>query len=1039
MAPSSHDPVLRETSTVIMTNSMAGVCFQTCAVVAWLAAVTPAVEPVSAPAGKTHWAFRQLVRPAVPVTDSDARVRTPVDRFVVSRLEDKRLSLSRDADRVTLMRRAYLDLVGFPPRPDEVESFVGDGSSDSYERLVDRLLTSPHFGERWGRHWLDAVGYTDTVGFDIDANLIVMPKGKWRYRDYVIRSLNADKPYDRFVREQLAGDEMVDWRNARRFDDRIRDHLIATGMLRTAADFTHEPESFIASNMYSVLFDTMEIVNTSLLGLTMHCARCHDHKFDPLPQRDYYRMMACFTPALNPKRWKAVYPWKPEIVDRAIDNVSAVQLKEFQQHNKRLDELTARGKQELVALRQSLVERLVQGKLAKVKPGKSAVREPVSDGLSLWLRADRGVYVDGDATTPARPGQAVTLWKDQLAGGNTAANDARQAAQAARPILVDDFGRSRSPALRFRFGSGSHLRVKDHLSLRSSGAGLTVFVMYRLNEIRKSDAQLVTKYAEDGRSHGNWGVDLFQQSGKPPNRPRIYFGNPAKPNAYGGGAVAKHSVSDQLPHQLTMVYDAGKVAIRVDGKPREVEAAGDPPPSPAFDVKETIDLLVGARVVTETGGNHGAGSFFPGDIAEILVYRHALPGKEIARVEQYLVGKYGPTIEVPDSEIAAALRVDPHAIRLRSRLATLAASRKEWGKIQPLIDVGPPPATHLLEGGDYLSPADVVAPGFIKVLSDGTNPDQVADENVDGSQTSGRRMALANWITRPDAPSSALLSRVMVNRVWQHLFGTGLVATSENFGVSGTPPTHPELLEWLANDFVRGGWRVKALIRNLMTSSVYRQASWRPRGMDRALAMSQDSENRLLWRMRLRRLDAEAIRDSVLAVSGRLDRGMSGPPIRLNARPDGLVVVDDGKLSTPSAKWRRSVYLMHRRAFNLSLLTAFDQPLVATTCSRRSPTAVVSQSLTMINDAFVFEQAGHFADRVLEMAGDTIESQVVIAFRLAVAREPTVVELQACSQLLKSQRARLVGQGGELRVATRTALVRLCHTILNTSELLYAE
>jgi hypothetical protein len=239
-----------------------------------------------------HWAFRAPVRPLVPLVRHADRVRTPIDAFVLARLESNGLTLSSDADQITTLRRVYFDGLGLPPTPEEMNSALADVRPDAYERLLDRLLASPHFGERWGRHWLDVVGYTDTVGFDIDAALVIQSEGKWRYRDYVIRSFNDDKPYDRFVTEQLAGDELVDWRNAPKFTAEIRDLLVATGFLRTAQDYTHEPESNIPLNHFAVLHDTLEILGSSLLGLTLNCARCHDHKFDPIPQQDYYRLMA---------------------------------------------------------------------------------------------------------------------------------------------------------------------------------------------------------------------------------------------------------------------------------------------------------------------------------------------------------------------------------------------------------------------------------------------------------------------------------------------------------------------------------------------------------------------------------------------------------------------------------------------------------------------------------------------------------------------------------------------------------------------------
>ncbi len=259
---------------------------------------------------RQFWSFRPIARPAVPTLAGNERhrIRTPIDAFLLARLDEKGLSFSADAEPATLVRRVYLDLLGLPPSPEEVDTYTSDNQPGAFERLIDRMLGSPHFGERWGRHWLDVAGYVDTVGFDTDATNIITSDGKWRYRDYVIHAFNIDKPYDRFLTEQLAGDELHDWRPAKRLTPEMREALIATGYLRTARDMTHEDVGQIPQNYFGIMHDTIEIVGTGLLGLTVHCARCHSHKFDPIPHEDYYRFMAVFAPAYNPQAWLPVIP-----------------------------------------------------------------------------------------------------------------------------------------------------------------------------------------------------------------------------------------------------------------------------------------------------------------------------------------------------------------------------------------------------------------------------------------------------------------------------------------------------------------------------------------------------------------------------------------------------------------------------------------------------------------------------------------------------------------------------------------------------------
>src|SRR5262245_15537443 len=778
------------------------------AVVALPPREAPGAEPAAGPKPPEHWAFQRPSRPAVPGSRAAPRARNPVDAFLLARLEGKGLTYSPDADRVTLLRRAYLDLWGLPPTLEAVDAFLADGRADSFERLVDQLLASPHFGERWARHWLDVVGYADTVGFDIDAMLIIQSEGKWRYRDYVIAAFNNDMPFDQFVREQIAGDEMVDWRRAKTFTPPIRDKLVATGFLRNARDESHEPESNIPLIYYGVLHNTLDIMGNSLLGLTLQCARCHDHKFDPIGQKEYYELMAFLTPAYNPKDWRAVHPWKPEIKDRTLPDVSPAEQAHIERHNKAIDRQSDGCKQRLAALRGPHEARLLDAKLAKLP-------EPI--------RADTKAAIE---TPPAKR-----------------------------------------------------------------------------NEIQK-----------------------------------------------------------------------------------------------------------------------------------------------------YLATKFEKSLKVSAAELTGAMSAQERATAdsLEKELARLSGQRRSWGKIQALFDVGPPPATYFLRRGDHESPRGEVQPHFIKVLTDADRPVAIPAKAPPGS--SGRRLALAQWVTQQNSRAAGLMARVMVNRIWQHLFGEGIVTTPENFGLSGTPPTHPELLEWLASEFAQQGWRIKPLIKLMMTSTAYRQSS---RPAKSAQAERVDPANELLWKMRLRRLEAEAIRDGILSASGQLNTAVGGAAVPIKSQLDGMVVIDDK--AKAAERNRRSIYLVSRRAYNLSMLSVFDQPLVAVNCPRRDASAIPLQSLTMMNDAFVAQQAAHLAKRVMQSAAGAKDKHVQLAFRYVLVRMPSAGEEKVCARLLEQQRALFaatVGQdsdparSGRIGIlphglsaadAEERALAQLCHVLFNTSEFLYVE
>jgi mono/diheme cytochrome c family protein/cytochrome c553 len=635
--------------------------------------------------GRKHWAFQKLIAPNPPQVKNADRVRNAIDQFLLARLENAGLTFAVDADRATLIRRASLDLIGLPPSPDEVDAFVNDKSVDAYEKLIDRLLASPHFGERWGRHWLDGAGYVDVVGGDNDAATVKLGENKWLYRDYVIRALNHDKPFDRLLSEQLAGDELVDWRNARSFTPEIREALIATGFLRTAGDDTDENELNTLDIRHGVLQRTAEVLANNLLGLTLNCAKCHDHKYEPILQRDYYSFLALLQPAFNPDQW-------------------------------------LQPKQRLLA--------------------------------------------------------AMPPYEKKLADEHNA----------------------------------------------------------------------------------------------------------------------------------------------------------------------TID-------------------------------------KKIAKLNQ---NKSEPEM-------------------LKKQMAELNAQKRTWENWQVVYDVGSPTPTKILKRGNHETPGAEVQPGFLSVL-----------ETRARFAASGRRLALAQCLNDEKTPAGALVLRVRVNRIWRHLFGKGLVEPSDNFGVTGAKPTHPELLEWLTTEFVRNDRQLKPFLMLLLTSSAYQQSSTEYSVM--GTPNSTDPDNRLLWRMPLRRLESEIIRDSILVVSGKLDRSLGGPPISVDVKLDGSLVPKDGD------RPRRSVYLLGRRNYHPTFLGVFDQPTLTTNCTGRQASAVVMQPLTMLNDPFMTARANDVAHRIQSLAKPGQE--IDMTFRMVLGRPPTAKESAIALELIEHQRA-------------NRPLAHLCHVLLNTSEFLY--
>ena len=666
------------------------------------AALIAASGPTNGSA-QAYWAFQPVRRPAVPEVKRPDWAANPIDAFVLARLEEKGLNPNRPADRRELIRRACLDLTGLPPTPEQVEQFVSDTSVDAYPRLIDRLLDSPQYGQRWGKFWLDVVRYGETNGYERDGD----KPYAWRYRDYVINSLNDDKPYDQFVKEQLAGDEL---------DEVTAESLIATGFYRLGV-WDDEPDDKNAAE-YDELDDIVRTTGAAFLGLSVNCARCHDHKFDPIPQSDYYSLLAVFH-----------------------------NIKPYENAREELD---------------------------------SAVLRPLGSPAQLeqWSQTQ---------------GKALTELEEQIK-----ATDSK----------------------------------KQKEQLREE-----------LKKLREQKAPF------------EWAL-----------------------------------------------------AVR--------ERGTDVPP------------------------------------------------------------------------------------------------------------------THVLLRGNASTPGDQVAPRFLSILG-GEEPEP--RPRTTPEPTNGLRLALAEWIASPTNP---LTARVMVNRIWQHHFGRGIVPTPDDFGKTGIAPTHPQLLDWLAAEFVQHGWSMKHLHRLIMTSRAYQMSSRAEN--DRAVLI--DPANELLWRQNLRRLEAESIRDSILAVSGRLNLKAGGPSFYPKLEQSVLATQsrpgNGWGNSTPDERDRRSVYMFVKRTLPVPLMEALDAPNSAFPAGERAVTTVAPQALMLLNGRFAQEQAAALADRVMKESSST-NARIETAFQIVLQRLPTDDERKIGAQMLRGQRElaeELAGPESE-----RLAFRSFCLALLNLNEFVYID
>ena len=655
---------------------------------------------------------------AVKVPSNAVSSSNPIDAFVASKLAERGLNLVPQTERNTLMRRACFALHGLPPDPDSVDAFVANSAPDSFKHLVDQLLASPRYGERWARHWLDAAGYADSEGAQNEDR--IRPH-MWRYRDYVIRAFNEDKPYDRFLMQQIAGDELVDYSDESAITPEVYDSLVATGFLRTTPDRTFANITNFVPDRLEVIADEIQVFSSTVLGLTLQCARCHDHKFDPLSQRDYYNLTAIFKDAYDEHDW-----------------------------------------------------------------------------------------------------------------------------------------------------------------LKSQG-------------------------------------------------PRT------------------------LPHVTTAERSTWKNNV------------------------QEID-------------------------------------KKIAALQK---------------RVEAESNADKQAA-LRQQITKLNSHKPPEPRIRALWSRGVPSPAYLLRRGNYLTAGEPVSPNIPAALVPAGFKFEPLPPKSQQPGT-GRRSALARWITRPDHP---LTARVLVNRIWKHHFGRGIVATVDNFGTTGERPSHPELLDWLAMEFVRNEWSIKWLHRQILTSATWQQSSliYRTDGSEDSV-VSGDDRISLLYGAPLRRMEAEVVRDSLISLSGQLDLTPFGSPDSVTERSDGLVTSVRSK-----AGWRRSIYVLQRRTKIPTLLENFDSPQMGPNCLQRSESIVAPQALHLLNNGMVHELAGHVADRVIRRVGADSQKQITEIWRLALSRHPTSEELHEGQGSLTRLTTHWRQVEGETdHSAVRKSLASFCHAIMNSAAFLYID
>jgi hypothetical protein len=883
---------------------------------------------------ETHWAYLPPKRPELPKVANTTWPRNPIDHFILARLEREQLKPSPVADKVTLLRRVTYDLTGLPPTPAEIDSFLNDSSPEAYEKRVDMLFRSPHYGERMAMPWLDLARYADTHGYHIDSH-----RDMWRWRDWVVNAFNRNLPFDQFTIEQLAGDLLP---NA------SLEQKIASGFNRNHM-INFEGGAIPEEYQVEYVVDRVESAANAWMGMTMGCARCHSHKFDPISHKEFYQFFAFFNTVSEEGLDGRTGNAKPAL--RLPSNEQKAELEDLQKRIRELD--TALSDKEITPLQEAWAK-TYEGKITdSPRADLSAHYELDGNFSDISGRYQHGHNVQGDPTfSPGQVGKAVSFDGDtNVTFGNVGAFE-----------LNEPF----SLAVWLRGNSNTPISIIQKLQDRETRRG------YELNF---EDLEL---YAVQRRA-AHLGIRLT--SHWPGNAIQI--------------RTQKRVVLNEWLH-VALTYDgSGKASglkLYLNGIRRDTEVVQD---GLSGSIKTDAELEIGDRQF---------GQPFKGQIDDLRLYSCVLRSDEIEQlavhypIQTILSGLTGK----PTKEEAARVReyfltnAAPESVRkLHAESKSLRKQRDELEKsvatVMVMDEMSKPRETFVLARGDYRNKTEKVTPGVPSVL-----PPLPKDAPPN-------RLTLAKWLVDPAHP---LTARVAVNRYWQMYFGHGIVKTSEDFGSQGESPVHPELLDWLATEFIRTNWDIRALQRLIVTAAAYRQSSKVTTEL-----FEKDPENRLLARGPRFRLPAEIVRDNALAASGLLNREVGGPGV-FPYQPKGFweeMAFGEGfsaQTYTPSTGkdlYRRSLYTFWKRTVPPPSLAVFDAPDREKCTARRPLTNTPLQALVLLNDPTYVEAGRALAQRTLREGGSNDRGRIAYAFRLATARKPASHEMRVLGDLLAQQ------------------------------------
>ena len=950
--------------------------------------------------GRDHWSFKKLIQPALPNVSDSSWARSGLDRYILSGLEKNGLKPSPEVDRVGWLRRVTLDLTGLPPVPERVSEFLRDMRPNAYELAVEELLKSPRYGERWAQHWLDVVRYADTHGFEVNTER----PNAWPYRDYVIQSLNRDTPVDQFIREQVEGDQLG--------QDPATGFLVTASVLLPGQIGADEPSKRLARQ--DSLDEIVVNIGQSFMGLSIGCARCHDHKFDPISQREYYAMQA-FVAGV-------------EYEDRAMRTpeakASLMKAESIKKEVMEIDKQLARF--EPLANVQSANRRKTSAKL------NDEFFSPVSAKYVRFTIHDANLHPNLGLIEPCI--DEFEIFSDETTPKNLAL--------ASLGTKV-----SASGSLTSEIHKLDHIHDGQYGNGRSwmsdeAGRGWVLFELptaAKFNKIRWSrdrdgilNDRLATAFTiEAGLNLDDMKSIVSVEPSRPPINARSNSDRfaPVKTRRVRFTINATNNLEPCIDELEIFTPEGRNVALAKAGT--KVSSSGDTVVANRHELKQIHDGLYGnsqSWMSSEFGKGWVIFDFDQIETIQRVVWGRDREGGFADR----LATDY--RIEVADDSgqwrlVAGSLDRLPfksagsrkatngfsiaglHPDEARLAKSLMAQKSDLERQIKAASDsqkvfagvFRKPDTIRLLYRGDPEQPKDEVSPAVPRVISSLTLPKESTDPE--------RRKALARWLTAPENP---LTSRVMANRIWQGHFGMGLVETSSDFGRSGTKPSHPELLDWLAGELIRSGWSMKAMHRLIVLSATYRQSS----RFNTESAM-KDSDIRLLWSYPTRRIDAEIIRDSMLAVSGRLNLKMYGRGFDLFDLRGGLTGFKPVETFTGEGL-RRMIYAHKVRREREAIFGAFDCPDAGQATSRRRESTTPIQALNLFNSKFTIDESKAFADRVMKESGNDPKTQIQRAYELALSRLPTSDE---------SARA--------LPVVRQYGLATLCRVLYNSNEFLF--